>query len=111
MNINDTIAYQNIGLPDDILRRKLHGDFPGAIRLIDRRLAEGNLPQAMIHSLQFHREMILRLPEDFPYSKEEALAIANLSSDIEYSRRIYAIVEGEETVCTRFFADKEKSNG
>ena len=69
MNINDTIAYQNIGLPDDILRRKLHGDFAGAIRLIDLRLAEGNLPQAMIHSLKFHREMILRLPEDFPYTK------------------------------------------
>ena len=45
MNINDTISFQNIGLPDDILRRKLHGDFAGAIRLIDRRLAEGNLPR------------------------------------------------------------------
>ena len=29
MNIHDTIGFQNIGLPDDILRRKLHGDFAG----------------------------------------------------------------------------------
>ena len=39
MNINDTLKYMRVGLPEDILRRKLHGDFDGAIRLIDRRLA------------------------------------------------------------------------
>jgi len=114
MNINDTIAYQNIGLPDDILRRKLHGDFPGAIRLIDRRLAEGNLPQAMIHSLQFHREMILRLPEDFPYSKEEALAIVRKEipdftmAEIEElmdSRAIrWIYIDGQERIFCRFYS-------
>ena len=40
MNINDTLQYLNIGLPDDIARRKAWGDFEGAIRLIDLRLAQ-----------------------------------------------------------------------
>jgi len=75
MNIHDTIAFQSIGLPEDILQRKLWGDFDGAIRLIDRRLAETNIPKALRHSLIFHREIILRTPEQFPYSREEALAI------------------------------------
>ena len=75
MNVHDLIAYQNIGLPDDILRRKLHGDFAGAIRLIEKRLADPKTSLALANSLRFHKEMILRLPEDFPYSKEEALAI------------------------------------
>ena len=38
MNINDTLRCLNIGLPEDILRRKMHGDLEGAIRLIDQRL-------------------------------------------------------------------------
>ena len=47
MNINDTLQYLNIGLPDDIARRKAWGDFEGAIRLIDLRLAQDNLSEAM----------------------------------------------------------------
>lgn len=79
MNINDTFQYQSIGLPEDILRRKLHGDFEGAIRLIDRRLAQNDLSQAMRSCLQVHREMMLRLPGEFPYSKDEAMEIIHQS--------------------------------
>lgn len=75
MNINDTLQYQNIGLPEDIRRKKEYGDFAGAIRLIDLRLNENNLPKAFRACLTVHREMLLRLPEEFPYSREEALAI------------------------------------
>lgn len=73
MNIHDTILYQNVGLPDDILRRKMHGDYSGALRLIDRRLKEAKTTEAMKKSLTVHREMLLRLPEQFPYTKEQAL--------------------------------------
>ena len=31
---NNLLSYLNIGLPEDILRMKLHGDFDGAVRLI-----------------------------------------------------------------------------
>ena len=75
MNINDTLKYQNTGLPEDILRRKMHGDFAGAIRLIDRRVAESNLPEALRCSLEIQRLICQRLPLEFPYSKEDCMAI------------------------------------
>lgn len=61
------------GLPEDILRRKIYGDTAGAVRLIDQRLAREDLPQAMRCCLTAQREMILRQPEDFPYTREQAL--------------------------------------
>lgn len=73
MKINDTLAYLQIGLPEDILRRKLNGDFAGAIRLIDLRLAEKNIPDELRWCLTAEREMILRLPADYPFSRTEAL--------------------------------------
>ena len=44
MNENDLLSYLNIGLPEDVLRMKLHGDFDGAVRLIDRKLSGPLLP-------------------------------------------------------------------
>ena len=75
MNINDTLQFQNVGLPEDILRRKLYGDFDGAIRLIDRRLADPATPKALAQSLRIHREMIRLIPQEYPYSREDALSI------------------------------------
>lgn len=73
MNVNDTLRFLNTGLPEDILRRKLSGDFTGAIRLIDLRLADPNTPKELRWCLTAQREMILRLPSDYPFSREEAL--------------------------------------
>jgi len=75
MDFNHIFCDLNVGLPDDIRRRKLHGDFAGAIRLIDRKLA-GDLPEAMRRCLTVQREIICRLPEDFPYTRAGALALA-----------------------------------
>ena len=114
MNIHDTLRYQNVGLPDDILRRKLHGDFEGAVRLIDRRLNEHNLSEAMRNALTVHREMILRLPEEFPYSRTEAIHIIRQKiadfTDEEFDelvddRRIrWIYVNGEMRIFNRFFS-------
>lgn len=65
----------NYGVPEDILRRKMHGDFEGAIRLIDRRLKEKNLPDALRGSLELQKLICQRLPGEFPYSKADAMAI------------------------------------
>lgn len=114
MNINDTIQFQNIGLPDDILRRKLHGDFEGAIRLIDRRLKDPATPQAMKYCLGVHREMLRRLPGEFPYTREEALAIIrenipDFSEDeldelIDARRIRWIYVNGEMRIFNRFYS-------
>ena len=74
MNINDTFQYQNVGLPEDIQFHKNHGNFSEAIRLIDLRLSKDNIPNVLRYSLQVHREILVRLPDEFPYSKEEALS-------------------------------------
>ena len=73
MNINDNFEFLNVGLPEDILRRKTWGDFEGAVRLIDKRLA-GEIPDALRACLICEREMILRLEKDYPFSEADALA-------------------------------------
>lgn len=73
MSINDSFNYLHIGLPDDILRRKVYGDFQGAIALIDHKLEADNLPQALRNCLIVQREIIARLPENYIYTREQAL--------------------------------------
>lgn len=73
--MNDAFRYLNIGLPEDILRLKMVGEFEAAIRLIDRRLSEENLHESMKNCLTAHREIMVRMPDFFPYSYEQALAI------------------------------------
>lgn len=75
MNQNQCFRYLNVGLPEDILRHKLHGDFESALRLIDQRLAKESLPAPLRACLTAQREIIVRLPLDYPYSRAEALAI------------------------------------
>lgn len=114
MNINDTLMFQNIGLPDDIRRRKEHGDLEGAIRLIDRRLADADTTQSIRKCLQVHREMICQLPAEFPYSREEAMAVIRERipefTDAEFdeyvdTRRIrWIYINGEERYFERFFS-------
>lgn len=75
ININDTIACMSAGLPEDIRMHQHHGNYAEAIRLIDLRLTQNNLPDCIRNSLTAHREMFDRMEAEFPYSKEEALAI------------------------------------
>ena len=77
MNVNHNFKYLIIGLPDDIMRRKLHGDFAGAIRLIDKKLTEANTPEALRNCLKVQREMILRLPDDYLLTKKYALTVVH----------------------------------
>lgn len=72
MNMNENFRYLNIGLPEDILRRKQYGDLAGAIRLIDRRMAQ-DIPDALRRCMLVERELMLRLPQDYPYTREAAL--------------------------------------
>ena len=75
MNLNDSFRYLHMGVPDDIARLQGIGDFDEAIRRIDEKLA-GQLPNAMRQSLTAHREILRRLPLDYPYTRETAVAYA-----------------------------------
>ena len=74
MNSNDNLRFLNVGLPDDIARCKAWGDFEGAIRLIDRRLAQDNIPDALRACLTAEREIMRRIPADYPLTRADALA-------------------------------------
>lgn len=74
MDINETFLSLNVGLPEDILRLKLYGDFDRAVRLIDQRLARPNIPQGLRNCMTAQREMMLRTPPDYPFTRGEALA-------------------------------------
>lgn len=114
MNVNDTFQYQNIGLPEDIRRRKEHGDFAGAIRLIDLRLKETNLSKALRACLTVYREMLLRLPEEFPYSREEAIAIIRehiadfpeetFDEYVDQRKVRWIYIDGQMRIFDRFFS-------
>lgn len=75
MNIHDTLLDMTCGIPEDILRRKYHGDFSGALRLIDLRLRDASLSQSQRNALLIQKRICQHLPEEFPYSREEALAL------------------------------------
>ena len=119
MNINDIIQFQNVALPEDILRLKYHGDFENAIKLIDYRLKSGTLPQALRCCLLVHREMMVRTPVEFPYTYEEALAIIRQHipdfsveewNQIIAERRVrWVYINGEMRIFNRFFSTLVKA--
>jgi len=76
MGINENFRWLHIGLPEDVLRLKTCGDFEEALRAIDRRLASRRTPEALRKCLTVQREIIQRLPEDYPLTKEAAVALA-----------------------------------
>lgn len=113
MNQNDTLRYLHIGLPDDIARRKAWGDFDGAIRLIDRRLAQPDVPEALRACLIAEREIMRRIPDDYPLTRASALAevrehIPDFSEE-EFDERVDAgkigwlYIGGEMRFFNRFF--------
>lgn len=73
MGLNHKFKRLHLGVSDDILRRKVHGDFEGAIQLIDSKLKSDKLSQAVRDSLIVQREIIVRLPEDYTYTREQAI--------------------------------------
>ena len=112
MNIHDHIPHMTLGLPDDIRRQQMAGNYTEAIRLIDLRLSQNNLPNCLRSSLIAFREMFQRLPNEFPYTKEEALAIVqkkipdftmeDLEKQMDLRNVHYLFVEGKQRILRTF---------
>ena len=113
MDVNETFRSLNVGLPEDILRRKLYGDFAGAVRLIDQRLERKDIPRGLRDCMTAQREMMLRTPPDYPFTREQALArvrsyIPDFSEE-EFDQRVDAgkigwiYLKGEPHYFARFF--------
>ena len=113
MSINNTFRSLNVGLPEDILRRKLYGDFEGAIRLIDMRLARTDQPQGLRDCMTAQKEMMLRTPDDYPLSRQESIALVREYipdfTEEEFDQRVDAgkigwlYIGGEMRFFNRFF--------
>lgn len=113
MDINDAFRSLNVGLPEDILRRKLYGDLEGAIRLIDGRLARPDIPQGLRDCMTVQREMMLRTPPDYPFGRSEALALVRERipdfTEAEFDQRVddgkigWIYLHGEPRYFARFF--------
>ena len=69
------LKYLSVPLPEDILHAREYGDFDLALRLIDRRIAGGKLPQALVRRLELEKDFLRIIPEEYPYTEREALEI------------------------------------
>ncbi len=115
---NELFRFLGAGLPDDIARRKAWGDLDGAIRLIDRAL-DGQLPEALRGCMLAEREIMRRIPEDYPFTRAEAISevrrrIPDFSED-EFDERVDAgkidwrYLNGEMRFFNRFFSSMCKA--
>ena len=119
MNINDTVKYLRVSLPEDILRRKMFGDYEGAILLMDRRLEDPKLPEALRGCLLVQKKICQELPGEFPYSREDALAIIRKDipdfTEEEFQEQVdrrnirWIYVNGEERYFNRFYSSMCKA--
>ena len=62
----------NTPLPEYLMKLKLKGQIKLMQEMIDLRLQK-DIPAKLKERLELEKELINRLPEDFPYSKEEAI--------------------------------------
>ena len=125
---NETFRSLNTGLPDDIARLKAAGYYTEAIARIDARLAEDwtstqNGPnreanptpqgvQAQRMALLAQREMMRRMPAEYPYTEAQAVArMQSLVRDFtpeefhaldQAGRMDWRFVEGEKHYQVRF---------
>ena len=73
MSINQYVDTLSMPLPEDILKRKWAGDLEGAVKAIDMRLTL-ELPDMLRQRLICEKERIRRLPTQYPWNREQALA-------------------------------------
>ena len=109
----ELLHYAQFGLPEDIRRCKESGRYQEAIRLIDLRLTQPGLPQALKGSLLYQKDICRHILAEFPYSKAEALALirqripdfeeALLDRYLDERRVRWIFCEGAVRIFDRFF--------
>lgn len=92
MNTKLCIDSLSMPLPEDILKRKWAGDLDGAIRAIDMRL-ERELPQMLRARLVAEKELIRRLPTQYPFNREQALQKLRELINVEVSEEEFERLE------------------
>lgn len=111
--MNEKLKSLSVGLPQDIHQFFIQGNFSKALDMIDYRLQEKNLPEELRNSLLAHREIIRRIPVNYPYCKEEAIALVkehihdfteNEFDELLQQRRIrWIFIDGEQRFVKSFY--------
>lgn len=119
MTENQYFSCLTMGIPEEIERMKMCGEFEKAIQCIDTRLAEEIVPEKLRYSLLAEREMIRRLPSDFPFTRGEALmkirehipdyTEQELDAHIAAGQIRFIYRHGEMRIFDRFFESMCKS--
>ena len=119
MNQNHTFADTALGLPEDIRHLKEYGDFENAIRLIDLRLENEDLPQCMRRNYEAQKEIMRRMPGLYPYTKASALdrirqdipdfTMEELEHYIDLGRVTWHYIHGELRLLRSFFGTLRKT--
>ena len=68
------ITSLQLGLPEDILKKKWAGDIEGALEAIDARLKK-ELPHMLRSRLLLEKELLPRMAREYPHNREKALLI------------------------------------
>ena len=68
------LKYLEVPLPEDVQKLKWHGDFTALDECIAHKLQK-DIPLALRKRLELEREIVRRIPQQYPYSKEKAIAL------------------------------------
>lgn len=119
MNENQYFSYLDVGLPEAVEKMKLCGELEAAVDCIDQRLTCTNLPENLRYCLLAEREMICRMPADFPYTRAEAMDIIRAEipsyTEEEFDAAVacgqirFIYLHGEMRIFNRFFSSMCKS--
>ena len=119
MNQNHAFAYANLSQPEDIRQCKELGDFDRALALIHQKLQESLLAEPMRQCLLAQEEIIRRLPDQVPFTKEEGLArvreaipdftMAELEGYMTSGRITWRYIKGEPHLIRSFFGTLRKT--
>ena len=112
------MQYLRLPLPEDIAKAKDAGDFDRALKLTDIRLCDPAQSEAMKKRLLLEKEILFRLPGEYPYSEEEALALIQkeipdftqeeLDAWMDRGDADWFMVNGKRHLQDRFFDSMKK---
>lgn len=72
----DDLQYLQVSLPEDLLKLKWYGAFKRMEKVIDLKLNK-EIPAALKKRLNLEKEIIKRLPDEYPLTYDQALAICH----------------------------------
>ena len=70
----EIMKYLRLPLDENIEKAKLSGDFERALTMIDQRLADDLVPEAIKQRLRIEQEVLRRLPYDYPFEETGAIS-------------------------------------